>query len=292
MRLGGEGPSSNFEDRTGGGGFNLGGGGGNLLGCLLPMVMSRFGLVGVLILLLGYCALTSLGGGGLLPGGGGPTTSAPSGKSTLDPNMRDLLTRVLGSTEETWTEIFAKSGAQYKPTTMVAYSNYDQSGCGAAQAAMGPFYCPTDQRIYIDPAFFNELSQRFGAPGDFAMAYVIAHEVGHHIQNLEGTLDRAHNAQARASQTEGNAIQVQVELQADCYAGVWAANARDAQGSILEPGDVEEGMRAAEAIGDDTLQKQMQGRVVPESFTHGSSEQRMAALRQGMQSGNPTTCKF
>ncbi|MEO8547604.1 MAG: neutral zinc metallopeptidase [Sphingomicrobium sp.] len=289
MRLGGEGPSPNFEDRTGrgGGGF---GGGGNMLGCLLPFVLSRFGIVGVLILLLGYCALTSLGGGGLLSGGS--PTNAPAGHSTLDPKMRNFLTRVLGSTEETWGEIFAKSGAKYQPTTMVAYSNSDQSGCGAAQAAMGPFYCPTDKRIYIDPTFFNELSQRFGAPGDFAMAYVIAHEVGHHIQDLEGTLDTAHNAQAAASETQGNAIQVGVELQADCYAGVWAANARDAQGSILEPGDAEEGMRAAEAIGDDTLQKQMQGRVVPDSFTHGSSAQRVAALRKGLQTGDPAACKY
>jgi predicted metalloprotease len=157
---------------------------------------------------------------------------------------------------------------------------------------MGPFYCPNDQRIYIDPKFFNELSQRFGAPGDFAMAYVIAHEVGHHLQNLEGTLGQAQQLQARASKTEGNAIQVRVELQADCYAGVWAANARDAQGNILEPGDVEEGMRAAEAIGDDTLQRQAQGTVVPESFTHGTAEQRVAALRRGLQSGDPAQCKF
>jgi predicted metalloprotease len=289
MRLGGEGPSSNFEDRTGGGGGGFGGG-GNLLGCLLPFVLSRFGIVGVLILVLGYCALTSLGGGGLLTGGSG--TRAPAGQSTLDPNMRDFLVRVLGSTEETWTEIFAKSGEQYPPTKLVAYSNYDQSGCGAAQAAMGPFYCPTDKSIYIDPNFFKELTQRFGAPGDFAMAYVIAHEVGHHIQDVQGTLDQAHNAQAAASQAQGNAIQVGVELQADCYAGVWAANARDAQGSILEPGDVEEGMRAAEAIGDDTLQKQMQGRVVPDSFTHGTSAQRMAALRKGLETGNPAACTF
>ena len=154
---------------------------------------------------------------------------------------------------------------------MVAYSGGTQTACGMGQAAMGPFYCPNDQKIYIDPDFFNELSQRFGAPGDFAMAYVIAHEVGHHIQNLEGTLDqaqqRAGSASARPRATQ---IQVGVELQADCYAGVWAANARDAQGTILEPGDVEEGMRAAEAIGDDTLQKQTQGTVVPESFTHGT----------------------
>ena len=293
MRLGGEGPSGNFEDRTGQGGFGgFGGGGGNLLGCLLPLVASRFGLVGVLILILGYCALTQLGGGGggILPSG--PTTSAPSAASRLDPNMRDFLTRVLGSTEETWTEIFAKSGQRYTPTRMVAYSGGTQTACGFGQAAAGPFYCPNDQSIYIDPNFFNELSRRFGAPGDFAMAYVIAHEVGHHIQDLEGTLNRAQQLQARASKAEGNAVQVKVELQADCYAGVWAANARDAQGNILEPGDVEEGMRAAEAIGDDTLQRQTQGTIVPESFTHGTAAQRAAALRTGLQSGNPAACKF
>jgi predicted metalloprotease len=291
MRLGGEGPSGNFEDRTGRGGFGFGGGGGNMLGCLLPLVASRFGLVGVGVLLLGYCALQSLGGGGLLPGGS-PTRTAPAGESTLDANMRDFLTRVLGSTEETWGEVFQKAGSRYQPTTLVAYSGGTQSACGTGQAAMGPFYCPTDQRIYIDPTFFNELSQRFGAPGDFAMAYVIAHEVGHHIQNLEGTLERAQRAQQSVGTTQGNQIQVGVELQADCYAGVWAANARDAQGSILEAGDVEEGMRAAEAIGDDTLQKQTQGTVVPDSFTHGSSAQRMEALRRGMQSGDPAACNY
>lgn len=293
MRLGGEGPSGNFEDRTGsgGGGFGLGGGGGNLLGCLLPMVMSRFGIVGVLILLLGYCALTQLGGGGgLIPTGQQP--SAPSGESKLEPNMRDFLTRVLGSTEETWTEISKTKGGSYVPTRMVAYTGGTQTACGAGQAVMGPFYCPNDRSIYIDPAFFNELSTRFGAAGDAAMAYVIAHEVGHHLQNLEGTLDRAQTAQARAGKVEGNAIQVQVELQADCYAGVWMANARDAQGSIVEPGDVEEGMRAAEAIGDDRLQKQTQGTVVPESFTHGTSQQRMAALRRGLTTGDPAQCRF
>ena len=298
VRLGGEGPSGNFEDRTGqgGGGFGLGGGGGggNMLGCLLPMVMSRFGIVGVLILLVGYCALTQLaggGGGGLIPGS---QTSAPNpnGKSTLDPNMRDFLTRALGSTEETWAEIFQKSGARYTPTKMVAYSGGTQTACGMGQAAMGPFYCPNDKSIYIDPNFFDELSRRFGAPGDFAAAYVIAHEVGHHVQDLEGTLDEAQNAQGRSSKTQGNAIQVGVELQADCYAGVWAANARDAQGNILEPGDVEEGMRAAEAIGDDTLQKQSQGVVVPDSFTHGSSAQRMQALQTGLKTGDPAACKF
>jgi predicted metalloprotease len=293
VRLGGEDPSSNFEDRTGqSGGFGgFGGGGGNMLGCLLPFVLSRFGIVGVLVLLVGYCALTQFGGGGgILPSG--PTTSAPAGRSTLDPNMKDFLTRVLGSTEETWTGIFAKSGQRYVPTAMVAYSGGTETACGYGQAVMGPFYCPNDAKVYIDPAFFNELSRRFGSPGDFAMAYVIAHEVGHHVQDLEGTLDQAHQLQARASETDGNAIQVKVELQADCYAGVWAANARDAQGNILEPGDVEEGMRAAEAIGDDALQRQSQGVAVPESFTHGTSAQRQEALQRGLRTGNPAACKF
>jgi predicted metalloprotease len=287
MRLGGEPESGNLEDRTGqSGGVGLGGMGG-IFGLVFQLVASRFGIVGILVLALGYCALTSLG-----ELGGGGTIGGTNGPSKLDPNVRTFLARVLGSTEQTWGEIFTKSGKQYQPTTLVAYSNASQSGCGAAQAAMGPFYCPTDTKIYIDPAFFNELSQRFGAPGDFAMAYVIAHEVGHHIQDLEGTLGSIQKAQASLGEAQGNQLQVGVELQADCYAGVWAANARDANGSILEPGDVEEGMRAAEAIGDDTLQKQMQGRVVPDSFTHGSSAQRMEALRRGMQSGNPGACNY
>jgi predicted metalloprotease len=206
--------------------------------------------------------------------------------------MQSFLRRVLGSTEQTWDEIFAKTGKRYEPTTLVAYRGGTDTACGFGQAAAGPFYCPNDRKIYIDPAFFNELSRRFGAPGDFAMAYVIAHEVGHHVQDLQGLLDRAHDLQARSSKTQGNAIQVGIELQADCYAGVWAKNARDTQGNILEAGDFEEGMRAAEAIGDDTLQKQSQGVVVPDSFTHGTSAQRMAALRTGYQSGNPAACRF
>ena len=288
MRLGDEDPSGNFIDRTGRSGMGFGGGGGNMLGCLLPLVMSRFGLVGVAILLLGYCVLTQMGGGGGLLPTGGPTTSAPSGQSTLDPNVKDVMTRVLGSTERRWSDIFQRNGMTYQPVTMVAYTDYDQSGCGAAQAAMGPFYCPTDKKIYVDPTFFNELSQRFGAPGDFAMAYVIAHEVGHHVQDLQGTLDEAASAQARMSRTQGNQVQVGVELQADCYAGVWAANDKN----LMEPGDLEEGMRAAEAIGDDTLQKQAEGRVVPETFTHGTSAQRMAALRKGLETGDPASCNF
>ena len=186
------------------------------------------------------------------------------------------------STVQVWTEIFQQAGARYTVPTLVAYTRGSQSGCGAAQAAMGPFYCPSDQGIYIDPTFFDELSRRFGAPGDFAQAYVIAHEVGHHVQNLEGKLGGGSNS---------NQEQVAIELQADCYAGVWAARA-EASGELIEPGDVEEGMRAAEAIGDDTLQRQSQGVVVPESFTHGTSAQRMEALRRGLQTGNPGQCNY
>ncbi|QIK95394.1 zinc metalloprotease [Sphingomonas sp. HDW15A] len=280
MRFDGPG-SSNFEDRTGqSGGLSLGGGGGGLFGLLFQIVASKFGIVGILILALGYCALTQMGGSGGVVG-------QKEGPSRLDPATGQFMTQVLGSTEQVWGELFRQAGGQYKPTTLVAYSNANQSGCGAAQAAMGPFYCPTDQKIYIDPQFFDELSRRFQAPGDAAAAYVIAHEVGHHIQNLEGTLDRARTAQASSSEVAGNQIQVGVELQADCYAGVWAARS-----GALEAGDIEEGMRAAEAIGDDTLQKQTQGRIVPESFTHGSSAQRMEALQRGLKSGNPAACNY
>ena len=296
MRLGGEPESSNFEDRTGQGGVGFGGGGGNPLGCLLPLVMSRFGLGGVVVLVIGYFLLSSLGGlggggGGIHPSSG-PQQSAPAGQSTLSPDMKSFLTHVLGSTEQTWGDIFAKNGQQYQPTTMVAYSGGTQTACGFGQAAAGPFYCPNDAKVYIDPDFFNELSQRFGAPGDAAIAYVIAHEVGHHVQDQLGTLGQAHDLQARASQTKGNAVQVEVELQADCYAGVWAANAKDQQGSILEAGDVQEALRAAEAVGDDTLQKQSQGYVVPDGFTHGTSAQRMAAFQKGVQTGDLNSCRF
>jgi uncharacterized protein len=295
MRFGDERESSNYVDDTGRGGLGFGGGGGNALGCLLPLVASRFGIGGVIVVVVGYFLLSSLGG---LGGGGtgtvGPASqiSAPGGRSTLDPDVKHFALQVLASTEDSWSTLLKPKGVQYAPTKLVFYSEADNSGCGVAQSAMGPFYCPTDTRIYLDTEFFNELATRFQAPGDFAMAYVIAHEVGHHVQDLMGTLDQAHNLQARASQTEGNAVQVKVELQADCYAGVWAANARTPEGQpVLEAGDVEEGMRAAEAIGDDTLQRQTRGTVVPDSFTHGTSAQRMAALRTGLQTGNLEACK-
>jgi uncharacterized protein len=294
MRFGDERESTNFEDVTGRSGSGFGGGGGNMLGCLLPLIASRFGIGGVIVLVVGYFLLSSLGGLGSLGGGGSLVPSsqqtAPAGQSRIDPDTKRFMLQVLASTEDVWSKLL---GGRYPPTTLVAYSEAYRSGCGAAQSAMGPFYCPTDQKIYLDTEFFNELSRRFQAPGDFAMAYVIAHEVGHHVQDLEGTLTQAHELQARASETEGNAIQVKVELQADCYAGVWAANAKNPQGqSVMEPGDFEEGMRAAEAIGDDTLQKQTQGRVVPDSFTHGSSAQRMEALQRGYKSGDPAACRF
>jgi len=291
MRFGDERESSNFTDDTGRGGMGFGGGG---LGCLIPLIASRFGIGGVVVLLVGYFLLSSLGG---LGGNGGVAPSsqqvgAPAGRSNLDPATRHFTLQVLASTEDTWTKLLQPKGIRYTPTNLHFYSESDQSGCGAAQSAMGPFYCPTDTNIYLDTEFFNELARRFNAPGDFPQAYVIAHEVGHHVQDLLGALGQAEKLQARASQTEGNAIQVKIELQADCYAGVWAANAKAPDGQpIMERGDIEEGMRAAEAIGDDTLQRQSQGVVVPDSFTHGTSAQRMNALRTGYQSGNSDACQ-
>jgi len=296
MRFGDERESSNFEDVTGSGGGGFGGFPGGGLGCLLPLIASRFGIGGVAVLVIGYFLLSSLGG---LGGGGGssvaPTAQqvgAPAGQSRLDPNKRHFMLQVLASTEDVWTNLLRKQGIVYSPTTLVAYSEDYPSGCGEAQSAMGPFYCPDDKKIYLDTAFFNELATRFNAPGDFPEAYVIAHEVGHHVQDLMGTLGQAEQLQARESTTKSNATQVKIELQADCYAGVWAANAKTPEGQpVMQQGDIEEGMRAAEAIGDDTLQRVAQGRVVPDSFTHGTSEQRMNALRTGYQSGSVEACK-
>jgi predicted metalloprotease len=224
----------------------------------------------------------------------GPSVSQATGgagTSTLSPADKHLVLAVLGSTERIWAKLLAAEGQNYEPTTLVFYAGSDRSGCGAAQSAMGPFYCPTDKRIYLDTSFFRELTDRFHASGDFADAYVIAHEVGHHVQDLLGTLNKANGLQSRGSETEGNAVQVRVELQADCFAGVWAANARTKTGeAVLEPGDAEEGLRAAAAIGDDTLQREAQGRVVPDSFTHGTSAQRVKWLRRGLESGDPAQC--
>lgn len=303
MRLGGYRSSNNVGDQGRGGGLGFGGGGGGGGGCLfalLPMIMSRFGIGGVLILLLGYCALTTLGGGGGLGLGGGGTGVAPQQAQRPSSDAQQVCAsdpakqfscRVLASTEDTWAKLFEAQGQRYRPAGLDFYTGGGQSGCGAAQSAMGPFYCPSDSKIYLDTSFFEELQTRFRASGDFAQAYVIAHEVGHHLQNLTGVLSDVQQRQQGLSSQEGNALQVRVELQADCYAGVWAANAKDAQGqALLEPGDVEEGLTAAAAIGDDTLQQQSQGRVRPESFTHGSAAQRQQWLRRGLESGDPSAC--
>lgn len=306
MRLGGYRTSDNVRDQgQGGGGFGFGGGGGGggggCLFALLPMVLSRFGIGGVLILLLGYCALSYMGGGGGLGlGGSGPAvapqqqgsgaTNDAAQACSSDPSKR-FACQVLANSEDTWTKIFAAKGQRYQPAGMDFYGGGGKSGCGAAQSAMGPFYCPTDNKIYLDTSFFEEMQTKLGADGDFAQGYVIAHEVGHHIQNLTGVLEQASSQQRRVSSREGNAIQVRVELQADCYAGVYAANARNERGeAVMEAGDLEEGLRAAQAIGDDTLQRKSQGRVVPEAFTHGSAAQRTAWLRRGLESGDPAAC--
>ncbi len=289
MRFGDRDTSDNVESQRG---MSFGGGGlgGGAMGLIFSLVASRFGIVGVIVLVVGAMLLgfNPLGGGG--SGMVSPQQGSGSAETSDQVCASDATTRfscqVLDSTEDQWTRIFAAAGQQYQAPRMVVYNQQGSSGCGAAQSAMGPFYCPTDQRIYLDTIFFTELQQRFAAPGDFAQAYVIAHEVGHHIQYLDGTADRVRAAQSRASRAEGNALQVAMELQADCYAGVWAASER----ASMEPGDVEEGMRAAEAIGDDTLQKQTQGRVVPESFTHGTSAQRQQWLQRGLESGNPASC--
>ncbi|MDF0543491.1 zinc metallopeptidase [Sphingobium sp. H39-3-25] len=292
MRLDDEQESSNFEVQDGrGGGMGFGGGGGGMLGLLLPLIGSRFGCGGIVVVLvimvvMGINPLSLIGG---MQGGAPTSQTQPQIQGSSDPakltEIQHWSLKVLGSTERVWGKVFQQSGQTYQPTVLSFYSQNGSSGCGAAQSAMGPFYCPNDQKVYLDTDFFIELRDRFGAPGDFAQAYVIAHEVGHHIQDLEGTLGEVNKRQRAVSEEQGNALQVRVELQADCYAGVWAK-----QTGLMEAGDLEEGMKAAQSIGDDTLQKAAGRRPVPESFTHGSSEQRMEWLRKGLDSGNPAQC--
>jgi predicted metalloprotease len=202
--------------------------------------------------------------------------------------MGQFVAKVLGSTEAAWTRLFDESNARYRAPTLVLYEGQVRSACGMGQAAMGPFYCPGDEKLYIDLSFYRDLQTRFRAPGDFAQAYVIAHEVGHHVQKLTGTFRRLEEARGRASQSEFNALSVRMELQADCYAGVWGHHA--GLMNQVDPDDVPEALAAASAIGDDRLQKQTQGRVAPESFTHGSSEQRVRWFRLGLDSGRPQDC--
>ncbi len=293
MRLDDEQESSNFEvqsGRSGGFGGGIGGGGGNLLGMLLPLIGSRFGCGGIAVVLI----LMAVMGGGLNLGsivgglgGGAPQQQAESSRDadTLSDIQRTSL-QVLGSTERRWQEIFSEKGGDYPAPTLVFYSQNGMSGCGAAQSAMGPFYCPADRKIYLDTDFFEQLKTQMNVPGDFPIGYVIAHEVGHHIQTITGISDKVRAAQQRASEAEGNALQVRMELQADCYAGVWAARDQN----LMEPGDLEEGMQAAHAIGDDTLMRGAGRAPVESMFTHGTSEQRMRWLRRGLESGNPADC--
>ena len=271
--------SSNVEDRRGMSGPVRVGGGLGLGGLLLLLAISYF---------TGQNPADMLGGD---PGGG-------SGVSQTGPQATDESSRfmrvVLADTEDTWQSVFREMGQQYQPTRLVLFESATDSACGLGQSAMGPFYCPRDQQVYLDLSFFNELASRFGAPGEFAQAYVVAHEVGHHVQTLTGVAARVDAARRGASQSEANALSVRQELQADCYAGVWgfyAARKKDDSGRpLVDMKDVEDGLRAAAAIGDDRLQRQTQGRVVPDSFTHGSSAQRVEWFRRGLERGRVDGC--
>ena len=291
MRLDDLDPTDNVRDLGSGGGG--GGGGIPILGLLLPFLFRGkmgCGTIG-LLLVVGAFYVLSGGLGGLSGGGAGPATRSQSGTAgqqgaaVCNTEERLLACRVVASTEQVWGRIFQASGQQYRPPTLNFYQGGTNSGCGSATSAAGPFYCPTDRGIYVDTTFFDELANRFGAQGDAAQAYVVAHEVAHHIQNLTGQAGKVNAIQQRGSRADGNAASVMLELQADCYAGVWAR-----QSGRLEPGDIEEGMTAANAIGDDTIQKQTQGTVVPDSFTHGSSADRMRWLKRGLDTGDPAQC--
>lgn len=211
------------------------------------------------------------------------------GQGGIDDEGRQFISRVLGSTEQAWGSIFQNAGRRYPEPQLVLFSGAVQSACGMAQAAVGPFYCGADQKVYIDLSFYRDLRERFRAPGDFAQAYVVAHEIGHHVQNVLGIMQKVQGMQQRAGEREANALSVRLELQADCFAGIWAHHA-NRERRILEPGDVEEGLRAAAAIGDDRIQMQSRGYVSPESFTHGSAEQRVRWFRAGLESGDMRAC--
>jgi predicted metalloprotease len=223
-------------------------------------------------------------------GTGAPASEQTPGVPAADDTMYQFVSVVLADTEDTWNEVFAAEGADYREPTLEVFSDMAQSACGYAGAAVGPFYCPLDEKVYIDLSFFRDLRDQLGAPGNFAQAYVVAHEVGHHVQTLLGITQQTASARERASQTEANAISVRQELQADCFAGIWANHARTSQNVQLEQGDIEAGLNAAAAIGDDRLQRRSQGTVVPESFTHGSSAQRVEWFRRGYESGDVNAC--
>ena len=271
--------------------FREGAAGAGMLGVaflLVRFIFSRFGLGGIAVLVAGFFVLRAVGidplvmlsGGGV--GGGQSTREATT-------EEQEFVLAVVGSTEDVWTKLFAQSGSRYPAPQVVVFKKQTNSGCGFASAQSGPFYCPADQKVYFDLAFFDELARRFGAPGDFAQAYVIAHEVGHHVQTVTGISGQVRAEQQRVSKTQANGFQVRMELQADCYAGIWAHHAERAN-PFLEQGDVEEALRAATAIGDDTLQRNAGRSVTPESFTHGSAEQRVKWFRIGLQTGQIPAC--
>ncbi len=305
--------STNVEDRRGepggGGGMQIpvGGGGMGLTTMLIVgAIMLLFGLNPLDLLTGGGGAANipnmpqhprveagSRGGGGLslpgLPGRDGAVGTSRPVSHAEDP-MKVRIAQVLHDTEEVWTDVFQSMGRQYVPPKLIIFSGATRTGCGLGQTQMGPFYCPVDQKVYIDLAFYDELKRRFNAPGDFAQAYVVAHEVGHHVQTLLGISERVQAAKSRGGERQGNAIQVRMELQADCLAGVWAARDYQIHRQRIQPGDVESGLNAASQIGDDTLQKRSQGYVVPEAFTHGSSAQRVGWFKKGMQAGDIQQC--
>ena len=298
MRWRGKRKSSNVEDRRNIRVSGLGGsgrGGGMLR--LLPVVFKFLGFKGtaILIVCVGAYGLFSgnlgnmLDGLGLQQGSQSGISTEPLQETAEEKELVDFVSVILADTEETWTTLFRQKGITYQEPRLVLFRDAVKSACGMAQSTMGPFYCPGDQKVYIDLGFFGQLKSRFKAPGDFAQAYVIAHEIGHHIQTLAGISNKVHEARKKLSKAEGNKLSVRQELQADCLAGVWANHANRTR-QLLEVGDVEEGLTAASAIGDDTLQKQSQGYVSPDSFTHGSSTQRVKWFKIGLASGDMESC--
>jgi predicted metalloprotease len=281
MRWGDLRRSSNVEDRRG---MRMPGGRGGGLGIGTILVLGVMGWA------LGIDPRILIGGAEMLSGGtSGYEQQAPGREGAPDDETGQFVSAVLGSSEDVWTKIFADGGGEYRQPRLVMFTGATQSACGLGQAAMGPFYCPGDQRVYLDTSFFEELAQRFKAPGEFASAYVIAHEIGHHVQNLTGILPKVNERRQSLPEAQSNALSVKVELQADCFAGVWAHHA-ERRFQILEAGDIEAALNAASAIGDDKLQEQARGRVVPDSFTHGSSAQRVTWFRNGLQSGSIKNC--
>ncbi len=282
MRMDDHRESDNVEDRrgsSGGGGLRLGGGRLGLGTIAIALVASYF---------LGLNPLTVLN---MLAGGGLPAVEqqAPASRPPADDATAIFVSRVLASTEDTWNAAFREMGRPYREPKLVLFTGVTPTACGTGQSAMGPFYCPGDEKVYIDLAFFDELKQRFKAPGEFAQAYVVAHEVGHHVQHLLGISGQVQRARQQVGEAEANALSVRLELQADCLAGVWGKRT-DTMKNVLEPGDLEAALTAASAIGDDRLQQQAQGRIVPESFTHGSSAQRVRWFRRGFDSGDFNQC--